>query len=371
MVMPAVKLVLALLVLSLFGCSGEIKRTEPDRVLPFTVKLTEVKLPDLQGEGAEREQISTPAAFTDKEQLTERLAKALEQAGVFARVVTDKDASISPDLELAIEIIGNDFGPGKTLVTGAIFSTLAWLFAGHLSWFIDNKYYPNSKVVMNISIRYPEAMMESAREKKPTDLWPDDLPLDGMVLSFFDRADTKHWFFNILVPPWVGEGNPAVAGRKLGEESVRFFATNEPGRILTSFPGQYFQRMESFLVHDRENDRAVIITQSPITSIRISDEGETIREFRGDTELEEVKVNDDAKKKEIEHLLAGRLVGIGKGSQTSSIRYYVVPVEEYRPEFLQIEVSLESGLESHPRGRWTIHRPAKVEIPADLATSRS
>src|SRR5262245_8262755 len=141
------------------GCRGQAHREPRTGRLPFSVRLKDLTVKPASSEGGTAtdpeaaEAPAIPAAFEGLPGATEAIARVLEKSGVFTRVVPQDDRSTPVDLELEIWASGNEFGPGTPTAWGAISSTLAWLLAGHLSWFIDNRTYPESDVTLNLAVR--------------------------------------------------------------------------------------------------------------------------------------------------------------------------------------------------------------------------
>ena len=179
----------------LVGCGSTEPISSASRELPFVVKLNQVRI---VGAGGSPEAAPAPG-FGNAPDLTRRMAEKLRKAGAFTWVSLEEDKQISPDLELQVEFIEPDFGAGEVEWVGATFSTLTWLLAGHLSWVINNREYPNARVVMRVDLH--PAVKESDAETAKRDWYHDDLPLKGLSTNFYERADARFWALNILVPP--------------------------------------------------------------------------------------------------------------------------------------------------------------------------
>ena len=330
----------ALLVLALFGCRATVPRAQPGRILPFIVKLNKVEQPGL--ETLDQGKFATPAVF-DSEKLKRELAASLNEAAVFTRVVTREEdgAGPLPDLELDITVTGHDFGPGELSFPGAIFSTLLWLFGGHLSWVIDDRQYPESEVTMVVSIRWSGQTSFSAQ--KP-------LRLDGLHLSFWERSDATNWFLNILTPPCLGDGDPASRGASLAERTPEFFA-GRAGQVFLSFPGEYFNRVSSFLGYDPEKGEYVIVSRKALDFVFIRWEGGRTEELR-EKQLQ-LGVEDTTEKIRLWQQLAERLDGI----ETSDF-YYPLSLKKGEPGLVRVEV-LEGG---EVDARWTVYLPPAGEV---------
>lgn len=251
--------VLTLLTLSVIGCLGSPERVDPQQTLPFTVRLVPVKIsPQEPG----RQEIVTPADFGEPEKLTLDFARVLDEAGIFSSVVTDEEPDVPADLELHMSIRDLDFGKGDVTIGGAIVSTITWIAAGHLSWFIDNRIYPNSRV--SISIR----IYESGEDGQGS-LFEDLLPLKGLQLNFMERTAAAGWFLNVFIPPWVGDGDPNACGSSLAARSARFFADQETAQILYGLPEKYFERKNCFFGYDAAAEELVIVSRVAVDSVTI------------------------------------------------------------------------------------------------------
>ncbi|MCZ6794032.1 MAG: hypothetical protein O7J95_10510 [Planctomycetota bacterium] len=346
-----------LLLAASWGCSAPAERLDQDRTLPFSVLLREIdppaQSPDEMGDA------STPALFVDVGSLTRRLARSLEENGIFTRVLLEGESDVTPDLELEITVNDYDFGPGRPTTRGAFLSTLAWMFGGPLSWFIDNREYPESRVSLLVVLRDglpPGAGSEAASREAP-EIFRDVLFLDGMQLSFLERADMSDWLWNILIPPWCGDGDPVEAGKSLVKRTETFFIDNESPRILSFFPADYVRRTFCFLGHDSRTEDLVIVSQQPV-------DGLTIRSERGEhrvldqDEMPRLEVA-ESDKETLRRWFRERVVGLGSDP---SDRYYRVPLEPWERGFVRIEALLEGGVAPT---RWTIHRSEPGGIPED------
>ena len=329
-----------------WGCSGPIQRTDPDRTLPFTVKLKEIKPPDPTE--AQLENALTPALFDDPRELTRKLARSLGETGVFTRVLLHGDAGTAADLELEITFNNYDFGAGQPTFGGATFSTLAWIFVGPASWLIDNREYLDSRVSMQVVFRDAAQTSADSTARLEGHLFQDDLTLQGLQLSFLERSEPSDWFWNIFIPPWVGDGDRATAGRSLVERCERFFADNEPPRMLARFPADYIGRTACFLGYNSEKAELVIVSREPVGRVRIHGESSAPREI-DQVELLGLAAQ-GSEKDALRNWLRERVVGLGN-LQTD--RYYGMPLEDGEVGFVRVQAELEGG---GPLARWTVYR---------------
>jgi hypothetical protein len=405
---------LLLLATGLAACSGPERRAGTAEALPFTARVKEVRLrgpaPADAGddEPAAPKAPVIPARFGAAPALTRAFARALEEKGIFTRVVTEADRETPADLDIEIEIAGQDFGPGEATFWGAFSSTVVWLLAGHLSWFLDNRVYPHSDVILYLTVRpavnpvvrpagagrpapaggpaapagSPPAWLggpgQGALEEAPSParraaprvgsapqaeagglpaaLFQDALRLRSLGLSFLERADMRYWFFNILLPPWWDDGDPEKAGESLVQRTVDFFRDTEPERIGLGFPGSYYRATARYLFYDESRKALVIISREPLAAIAIRAGGRT-RRIDDPDELIRLEDRPAAENEELRLALSERVLGLaggGSGAATHD-RYYVVRLEESEVGELRIAVlpRLEGLL-----SRWTIQRPS-------------
>lgn len=339
-------LLVALSIASLLaaGCGGPEPISSSRRELPFVVRLNEVRV--LARVGSEEQAIAP--GFEDTSELTRRVARALRDAGAFSWVALAEDKNIDPDLELQVDFIEPDFGEGHARFTGALLSTVTWLLAGHLSWIIDNREYPDSRAVMRVDLR--PAVKESDAPPSKEDWFHDDLPLKGLSLNFYERADMKYWAVNILVPPWWDDGDPQTAGDSLIDRALDYFVENEPDRIYLALPGAYFRNRFSFLVNDEELGEVLIISRHEIEELKLRSDSGRRRSIGGD-ELERFKVPEEGMEEARRHLL-GRVVGLG---DLENDFVYRLPLDEEEHGYVRVVARLRAL--SIPPGQWTIYRP--------------
>src|SRR5688572_24951056 len=189
------------------GCSQAPARVNWERQpLPFVVKLKKTDLKDVEKEIASNPNLTVPANYGDPDELTRELARALRERGTFEVVVTDDDqdvAGLAPDLEMEVLVKGNDFGPGEPKIAMSIFSTVTWLFAGHLSWLIRDRAYPNSEVKLTVVIRKPAAQVSPAegagRGQETPPIFAETFFLKDLDLNFSERAQRKNWLREVEV----------------------------------------------------------------------------------------------------------------------------------------------------------------------------
>jgi hypothetical protein len=287
-----------------------------------------------------------PKAFS-KEKMIKEFTAALAEAGIFTRVVGPDDDETPADLHLLVGVEGEGFGPGKPEFVGSLFSTLLWGYLGPVSWFIENRQYPSSTLVLSVVLR-PAG--EDGGQDKGREEFRDALPVKGLKLSFIERAETRHWFFNILIPPWLGDGDDKQREASLVARTPVFFADNEPDRIRLSFPASYFNRTLRYLVPDVGRGEVIIVSRQPIEEITVRADGRAPRKLDDPDDVALLAVEEPRKKDEVRLRVAERVVGIGLDARD---RYYVVPLQEGEVGFVQVEVP------AAPRGtssRWTIYR---------------
>jgi len=343
---------MSLAVALLAGCGASEKQERSRRGLPFTVRLQPIRVPELVGqvrknvpEDLAAERPAVPADFGQNLRLvTRRLAESLDETGLFVRVVTADADGIAADLDMEIEIRGDDFGEGKVMAGGAAFSTTVWLFAGPLAWTIDDRHYPDSNVVLEVAVR--RSGEEKSGPARP--LFRDRIFLKGLQLDFFERAEASAYLINIIIPPWVGDGTPEVAGTHLARKSLAYFVEQEPDQILTRLPALYFESVYGFLVHDTARQDFVIVSQLRVVEVSVTDEQGRRREVGPDA-ISLHEVTEEAAKEDLQLEASESLVGIGTEN-----RYYRLPLAANEKGFLRVRATLESGQEAGP---WTIWRP--------------
>jgi len=294
-----------------------------------------------------------PAVFGDPQELTRELAELLDESGVFTRVV--REAKTPADLELEVTLNGDEFGPGRALFSGSVFSTLAWFFSGIPSWYIDNREYSESGVSLSLVMRHAAYGSGPGRRDRrtsaDTELFKDDLFPKDLRLSFSERSGTSDWFLNILLPPWVGGGDSAKAGRSLVLRSSRDFVDNEVPQLLASFPANYILKNDCLLGYDREKEEFVIISRAPLLQVELVGDSTDARVLTQDDLLEV----GGSEKDELERWLRERVVGLGTDVTD---RYYRIPLEFEERGFVRVQVAVEGRTTP---ARWTV----RTELPPE------
>jgi len=340
----------ALFAILLSGCGGAAKRVELSRALPFTVHLAEIRAPQPKADAGDEKPSGedsdatpgVPAVFSsNRELMTRRLAEALSARGLFVRVVAEERAEAPADLVMEVEIRGEDFGAGEIMAGGAAASTTVWLFAGPISWMIDDRQYPDSAVTMDVALRRPAGNEEGGQRP----LFQDRLFLKGLTLDFFERAESSDYLINILLPPWWGDGTPSVAGESLARKSLEHFVEREPDQILTRLPALYFESVQAFLVHLPEERAVVVISRPRVVQVGVTSGLGGRREIDPDA-LALLEVADEAEKDALQLGISSSVVGIGTEN-----RYYRIPLLEGEQGYVRIEALLEAGREAGP---WTV-----------------
>jgi hypothetical protein len=235
-------------------------------------------------------------------------------------------------------------------VGGAILSTIAWLFTGHLSWFIDNRTYPESKVLMSVRIRRPDdgprageaEAAATAESKRP--LFQDPLPLKGLALPFVERAEPANWFLNIVVPPWWGDASPEAAGGSLAEKSMDFFAEQAPTRIAERLPAAYFGEAQTYLIFDRAGNRLLIASQQALRRLTISStSGRGSRRTLTQEKLETYWAQGEEAR-----AMRNSILATGILAPDEDDRYYSVPLLKREREFVRVEGELANQASTGP-----------------------
>jgi len=338
------------------GCGGPTL-VSPERTLPFTVRVLPVKLTAGEGE-ADPAAAITPAreAFGDLNELASDLADALWSAQVFTDVVTNEEPEVPADLDLEIELRGADFGPSQKQILGSIFSTFVWLFAGHLSWFIDDRIHGESDVILNVVIRPSATSRGGSGAKAAAEDAPEELnvvqhalPLNDIETNFRERSRMTDWLIDTVVPPFLQSGDLATTGTSLARRSVDHFAVSEPDRLLLSVAGNHLKAVWSYVAYDDARGELVLVSQGPAREVKIHPEAGKPR--RVDEEELRRRATQGAARDEIFRWLADRAPDIGDSPYN---RYYRIPLERDEEGYLAIEATLPRG---GVPGRFTIYRP--------------
>ena len=308
------------------GCGSTPLRVDAERTLPFSVRLLQVRIDEESGV----EEAVTPADFGHPDELTRDLAEALEAARVFSRVSDDPE--VPADLEIEVRLRDLDFGEGTPTVAGAIISTITWIGGGHLSWFIDNRAYPDSRVTMSVKIYEADAPPLEGKARTP--LFEHDLFPTGLSTNFMERTRAPGWFLNILLPPWVGEGDPEEAGRSLASRSARFFAEQETDRFLRVLPQRYYDAKGCYFAYDAETTDLVLVARVPLHRLDIG----------GRTLSNEILADRRADGEETQDSLRRRFRVSGLNIDTSKKHYYYrIPLGPDDGDTLRLEAVLKNG----------------------------
>jgi hypothetical protein len=412
----------------LAGCGSSETRDAESAQLPFSVRLKNVRLKVVEAADSKRPSSSdaaagdpaaesregpfAPAMFDKTWEVTHAFKRVLEEANVFTRIVAADDTKTPVDLELEIEADGTDFGEGDPTFFGSFTSTVVWLLAGHISWFIDNQEYLESNVSLRLSIRpvpaspgpagrsvgevapspsggaaggNPSALLASTTEprkekapgtgrkrpsgkaksgraappaapvKPPEAVFQDALRLTGLRLNFLERAGVGNWFLNIFIPPFILDGVPETAGQSLTHRGIEHFGETERERLAFSFPASYFRSTTRYLVVEAGRDSVVIVSQGPIDAVAIRAEGRAERRIHRNDPVAPLLTVEGPAKEDLRLSIADRVVGIagGSGGSETDERYYRVPLEPDEVGYVQVEVSPPIG---NVLSRWTIYR---------------
>ncbi|MBN1444144.1 MAG: hypothetical protein JXA90_15645 [Planctomycetes bacterium] len=335
------------------GCSeAQRQRERPEGLLPFVVSIRGIDVRADSAPGGGLEDAWIPPLIREPQRFKESLAESLAESAIFTDVLLDGDESIPSDLELQFSVSGDDFGRGSVEAGGAVFSTLAWLFLGPVSWFIDNREYLDSNVILSVSLWLPEDPEAPGATRRP--LFKEDLLLKGMELDFSERLDTRNVALNILLPPWWSDGNLEAAGASLVARSVDFFRKQAPDRIIARLPGRHHEALASFLVYPPESEEVVLIARQPIKRIAITPlRRRALAPRQLNPEEEGCRLDGDLDRAAISEVilfLSRCKVGIDADPKTD--RFYRIPLSSAETGYVRIEAKVESGV-----ARWTIFRP--------------
>ncbi len=352
----------SLMVILLGASCAQRQHADQETPLPFVVyvgDVTWVAAGDADASVSEATDAAaavTPADFGNQAGFRQRLAIALDRAEIFTSVTTTDDPPA--DLRVDFEISGRDFGPSRPQFGSAVFSTIVWLTAGHLSWLIADREFPESNVILTMRIGQSTTGLETAESEQRKNLFHEDLLVKGLDLNLLERSGMKGWLLNTLLPPWWGSGDPKRAGISLGRKAVDFFATEAPPRILGKLPALHHRELHSFLGYDAEGDELLIVSRDRVRKLVLDAAGhEVVSLPPEDVELFEIH---DAATQEMRLFFSQRGLSVGAGDFD---RYYRIPLPRDFAGFIRIHATLEETT-----GRWTIFRePGRVAAYADRA----
>lgn len=326
------------------GCTGTEDR--PLRQLPFAVSLEYVALPPI----SENSEATTPALFANTEDVTRDIAAALEGIELFTALTITDESGPPPDLRLKITFEGNDFGPGDLLAGGATLSTLAWLFGGPSSWWIDDREYPESDV--KVALDFSDAGRRGLSPDIPMPLYT----LDGMELDFVQRAETVSWGLSFLVPPCLDAGDPRAAGTALALQTPHFFVDNVE-TMLSTFPAAYLRHFSCFLTYDREQEEILIVSQERLETLTIvPNVGEPRAYQEGSPAMRQFRRDDLVDKQALFRYMTEAHPGIGSVIAVTQHYYYQIPLADVLGKDTGGLVRIRAAL---PEGRtpsWTVER---------------
>ena len=316
------------------------------RKLPFAVALEYVALPPI----GESPRAATPALFAAPEDVTRDLAAAFEEIELFTVLTLTDESGPPPDLRLTITFEGNDFGPGNPLIGGATLSTLAWLFTGPASWWIDDHEYPESDV--KVALDFSDA----GRRGLAPDIPMPSYTLDGMELDFVRRAEAVNWVLSFVVPPCFDAGDPEAAGAALAAETPAVFVDNVE-MMLSTFPAAYVRHFACFLTYDRDEDRVLIVSQERLEKLTITPEGGQPRAYReGSPTMRQFRRDNLVDKKALFRYITEAHPGVEIAVAVTQHYYYQIRLAEIFEEQEDGLVRIRASL---PEGRtpsWTIER---------------
>ncbi len=376
------------------GCASGSKRARRGGCLPFVVRLSTVEIAVEQpGEAAGDESglagVAIPPRFADRARVTESIASSLRKTRLFTDVVTN-DAPAA-DLILDIHIRGSDFGSGDALVIPSMLSTLTWLFVGHFSWWINDREYTRSDVVMDVAIRRARTSAadragrsvvsgdggtidvdvgSGGSDKAAAPLFEHELLIRGLRLGLIDRAGMADWFLSMVRPPWWGDGDVDRTGRSLATKAVESFADAEVPQIMSRFP-ERFHSWGGFLVDDVAKNRLIIASERALTGLRISCAGRRSARVLDRDRL--IATELWGRERDAARLALSRQdVDLGN---TGGDRFYVVELQSEDEGLVRLEATL--GTTSPVTATWTVYREprktsAGVEVTdeSDAATFR-
>ena len=307
------------------GCA-----TAPESVrgkLPFRVKVIPPSID--QGDG----EVPIPQSLVQN--ITDTVERALED--IFVEVVpVDKDA----DLAVYTTIGGKDFGEGTVHAGYAALSTILWLAAGHLSWFIEDREYADSDVGLIMRFQTVEGA-----EKE---VYFVEVRSRGLKLNNMERSNAGNAFLNIFVPPFFIKGDRDDVARGLTNRLLKKFAMEETARISSRLPRRYLAQLSCFLVH--QGDMVIVVSQDRVMRLKIGESREL-----GLDEIARYEVVDKEHVKRISDEISDGLSGLVVPGEP--VFFYEVPLQETGT------IPIRATLPHNNTARWTIFHERRVTSP--------
>jgi hypothetical protein len=328
------------------GCATRPEPIEFKRQLPFIVKVRETHAPE-----SPRGDAATPVPRGGYISLSSRIAAVIEQLELFSVVVSDGGDNTEADLELEVSFVGSDFGPGYASLGGGVFSSLTWLMAGHASWWIRDRHYPDSDVALVVSLHRPGQRTDDrfvAREKA---LFEDVLQLNGLDLAYRERAGTAGSLLNIVVPPMLIEGNTEAVGVELVGRAIDLFARQEPEQLLARLPGSSFAAERCFVIYDESTHSLLLAADEALVQVTLlasAPGAATRRELDADA-IGGYGIPTGQRFEKVRLTFSTRAPGV------TARRYYSVPLAPSERGLVRLRTVLNNGKTAGP---WTLRVPA-------------
>jgi hypothetical protein len=262
---------LALICLGLPACQGPEPEADPARQVPASVLVRPVA-------GGKK-------SVVDPMLLARQVADGLRQAQVFSEVKLEgeEDAEAggpdgTPDYICALEASGTGFRPDISEATNRAFlSSFLWFLAIFPAWWIDDRVYNGSDVVIQAHFTRAGAAPSDRR------ILEEVVPTNQLELDLLRRGATWQFFLSIILPPfWMdsaakaGESLPIQAAASARTEIAERARKDWPRAALLAEPG-------AFLMLDppasadglrRKADLAGwILARAPLFEVRVMDQG--------------------------------------------------------------------------------------------------
>lgn len=285
-----------------------------------------------------------PAQFPADSELRARIAYALARSGLFTRVLASKppeaEDSLQPDVLLDVELRGSDFGAGHPALGPAVFSTVAWLFVGPLSWLIEDREYSEGEVELALHLSFPEALRPSDTPEWSPQIYDNVFLVQGLRLSLLERGGLGDWFANILLPPWAGDGEPEKAGARLGQKVVEFVA-ERCEEFFRNVDDSYLRETDAYLIQDTPSGHLLVVSRDNLVQLELS---------RPQSTSESVTLDSDARR----DLMVGLDERPDRPDVDDLVRRSLPALARHKREWFAYEFGLPELLRMAPRGRGLI-----------------
>jgi hypothetical protein len=263
---------LALIGLGLAACQGPEVEADPARQVPASILVRPVT-------GGKKPAI-------DPMLLARQVAEGLREAQVFSEVRLEGEEGAAaegpggpPDYICALEVSGTGFRPDISEATNRAFlSSFLWFLAIFPAWWIDDRVYNGSDVVIQAHYTRPGAGPSDRR------LLEEVVPTNQLELDLLRRGATWQFFLSIILPPfWMdstekaGKSLPIQASTTARTEIAERTRKDWPRAALLAEPGA-FLALDPPAAGDglrRKADLAGwILARAPLFEVRVLDQGQ-------------------------------------------------------------------------------------------------